>query len=959
MTQQQNADAGAQLRRLRTERGVSLAAMARMTHYSKGYLSKIENGEKPLTPGVARQCDQALRTGGTLVGLLAQGSVQPATEPAAAGSYHRAGERGGFELPAEGTPETAACVGRDPELASLSAAATAALTNGLRVLWVTGEAGGGKTTFARAGARILAKWGWQVAWGRCPEVDGAPPAWAWAQVAGTLLGLTASAADGAGTAAAASDGGPLAALTRHHAQGPDAVPEALFWAARAVGDLVARSIERCPQLVVLDDLHRDRGEVLQLLRYLHAELIGRPVLVLAIYRATEITAELRATQGALAGSRSDLVELPGLSPADVATVLERTSGSEVGGDVAESIAVRTGGNPLFVSELGRLIRADGIEAATRTVPAGVRQVLRARLAGLTPGTRTVLSSVAILGLDADVGVLAELGPTAVPAVIDAVEAALRSGLVYEPGPGQVRFTHAMVRDVLYEEISLARRVHLHGRAAEVLHRAGADTATLAHHALAAATPSTARAAAILAGRAARVAASLAAYQEASALLARALSVLELTSGAPGTTNQALHLDLLRSLVSAQAHAGNVIAARVTRLRAVEAARAAADPREIARAYAAFDAPALWTAHAYQQVDAALVAGLERALAGPAGQDDRLRCHLLTTLAFEVDASDPDRTQLASSQATAIARRLDDPMVLCRALNACYIATTLDPDGGADLEAVGREQLATATAAGLTGYQAQGHQILFMAALDRHELERAQWHVDRAVEHATSGQLELALGILAMYEALRALIAGRFDEADHAYARISAALRAVGDPNSHTFDLLVRFCVEHARGGSGSAARMSTLADEARPVYDQLGQAIAEPYTRLLIGAGRLAEARACWTPQIPVRRDYYWLLWMVFRAENAVLLGVRNVAAACYDSLTGYAGHLPELVHGHVAVGPVDHTLGQLAAFCGWPSSAVNHFQRAVAVATRLGAPHWAARSRHALVRLTAGATAL
>ncbi|PHQ48828.1 hypothetical protein BLA24_27560 [Streptomyces cinnamoneus] len=58
--------AGEQLRRLRRERGVSLVKLARSAFYSKGYLSKVENGEKPLTLELARACDQALETGGAL-----------------------------------------------------------------------------------------------------------------------------------------------------------------------------------------------------------------------------------------------------------------------------------------------------------------------------------------------------------------------------------------------------------------------------------------------------------------------------------------------------------------------------------------------------------------------------------------------------------------------------------------------------------------------------------------------------------------------------------------------------------------------------------------------------------------------------------------------------------------------------------------------------------------------------
>ncbi|MEU6534742.1 helix-turn-helix domain-containing protein [Streptomyces sp. NPDC047000] len=60
----------AQLRRLRQERGLSLADLARHTHYSKGYLSKIETGAKRATSDVARRCDAILRAEGALLRLL-------------------------------------------------------------------------------------------------------------------------------------------------------------------------------------------------------------------------------------------------------------------------------------------------------------------------------------------------------------------------------------------------------------------------------------------------------------------------------------------------------------------------------------------------------------------------------------------------------------------------------------------------------------------------------------------------------------------------------------------------------------------------------------------------------------------------------------------------------------------------------------------------------------------------
>jgi transcriptional regulator with XRE-family HTH domain len=61
---------GAELRRRRIAAGLTLGQFARQLHYSKGYLSKIETGEKPAGPDLARRCDAALEADGELAALV-------------------------------------------------------------------------------------------------------------------------------------------------------------------------------------------------------------------------------------------------------------------------------------------------------------------------------------------------------------------------------------------------------------------------------------------------------------------------------------------------------------------------------------------------------------------------------------------------------------------------------------------------------------------------------------------------------------------------------------------------------------------------------------------------------------------------------------------------------------------------------------------------------------------------
>lgn len=69
---------GAALRRERLAAGLSLRDLAQRVHYSKSYLSKIERGRKPPSRDLARRCDVALRSRGSLASLvLARGQDVP------------------------------------------------------------------------------------------------------------------------------------------------------------------------------------------------------------------------------------------------------------------------------------------------------------------------------------------------------------------------------------------------------------------------------------------------------------------------------------------------------------------------------------------------------------------------------------------------------------------------------------------------------------------------------------------------------------------------------------------------------------------------------------------------------------------------------------------------------------------------------------------------------------------
>ncbi|WP_443067820.1 nSTAND1 domain-containing NTPase [Streptomyces sp. NBC_01351] len=130
------------LRRLRVQRGLSLADLARQTHYSKGYLSKIETGSKPATPDVARRCDEVLRAEGELLRMVREGEPPP-EQTADPGECPYRG------LPAFTVREAGEFFGRDRATAALVERVFERIGSG--PLLLVAPSGAGKSSLLNAG----------------------------------------------------------------------------------------------------------------------------------------------------------------------------------------------------------------------------------------------------------------------------------------------------------------------------------------------------------------------------------------------------------------------------------------------------------------------------------------------------------------------------------------------------------------------------------------------------------------------------------------------------------------------------------------------------------------------------------------------------------------------------------------------------------------------------------------
>ncbi|MGW0390473.1 nSTAND1 domain-containing NTPase [Streptomyces sp. NPDC003042] len=148
-----NRPFGAAVRELRLRRGLSLAELARRTHYSKGYLSKIETGGKPVNADLARLCDEALCAEGSLLALLPPPTGRSTAATTARHLHDAASARAASYpyrgLASFGTEDAHLFFGRERATAAL--VERLARRVGTGPLAVVAPSGAGKSSLLRAG----------------------------------------------------------------------------------------------------------------------------------------------------------------------------------------------------------------------------------------------------------------------------------------------------------------------------------------------------------------------------------------------------------------------------------------------------------------------------------------------------------------------------------------------------------------------------------------------------------------------------------------------------------------------------------------------------------------------------------------------------------------------------------------------------------------------------------------
>jgi DNA-binding SARP family transcriptional activator/tetratricopeptide (TPR) repeat protein len=922
-------------------------------------LLRDELGTSPSREAIAAH-QRLVRPRGLAGGSAADGD--PARGGGAAG-VGSAEDWVGIPLPAELRHRgQGPLIGRAAELAQLEEEWELACREARsgRLVLLAGDAGIGKTTLVADVARRVHDEGATVLAGRSPRETVVP----YQPILEALRhwALNASLSDLRATSR--EYGSELARLIPElRRRAPDLPPPPVdepeterYRLFEAVVGLLTELSRLAPVLLVLDDLQWADRPTLQLLRHLARATSPARVLILAAYRSTERGDTFNSALTELMRERlASELEIKGLSEPDTAELVALRAGESPSRSFAHALYEETEGNPFFVEEIVRHLLEAGVRAGSATaselqsfgLPEGVKQVIAWRLSRLEPSAIELLRVAAVIGRDVDAALLERVVLLAEEEFLGALEEALAAGLLVEADdrPGAYLFSHALIRETLYEGMSVPRRARIHKRVGEAIEaaqgrRQGRYLPELAYHfTRAVADEEDAEEAITYALRAAEQATTMLAHEEAAEHYARALDVL----GRFQPEATARRCELLVELGEARVRGGERAQGSTAFREAAALAEQLGDGDALARA-------AIGASRRYVQppgvVDGELIAMIERALEL---QPERtlVRVRLLSCLCGALYyAPDRERMPALSREATVIAAELGDPEARAYACGA-ERRVLWDPPHLRERVEASTEMLTLARQIGNLELQLQAHAWLVVDLLERGDRDA----VDAQMEAFKAGADRLRQPLfewnVLLWEAMRALLTGSLDRADQLAAQALAAggpAEAVTATQYYAIQLLAIRREQGRMGELEHATRRLVADNPSRPAW-------RAALANLLCEEGRLPEAeeefeRLAAHDFEDVPRDLDWIIAMTLLSDVCADLGDPRRAALLYAMLEPYAEVNVVIGFAAVCLGSAASFLGKLAATMGEPELAAEHFERALVANDELPAPACLARTQ-------------
>jgi DNA-binding SARP family transcriptional activator len=869
----------------------------------------------------------------------------------------------------------AGVIGR-AEQTRLMAEATqrAAVGDGRAVVIVSGEAGQGKSTVVADAARDAYADGACVLFGHCEE-DVTSPYQLFVETLGHYVRHTPADELAAHVDELGAELIALLPLLAHQVPGlqpprtldPDSERYRLF---AAVVDLVARMSADRTVVLVLDDLQwADQGS-LQLLRHLATSDRPMRLVVLATFRDSELAASDPLVEMLAALRRSEgveRIELPGFDPAGVVSFVEAVSGQAMddrGVALAHAIHAETDGNPFFVGEvlrhlfeIGSVYRdSDGRWAAqgdveVTSLPAGVREVIDARVVRLGRASAGNLAMAAVIGRDFELDLLLAAVETSPDELLDILEEAATVSLVREPAdmPGWYSFSHALIQRTLYESIGASRRALLHRKVFEVLRQWSEDgsgtrpssvaAAEVARHFVACARPDESRAVVHYACLAAEEA--LVALNPDEAVRWYSTALVALVGEEPDATRARV----LSRLGDAQRQTAD----RSYRSTLLEAARLALEFGDVETLVFAALANSRQIQSTTGTIDQERVEVLEAAIGRVGTEDTAQRAMLLAHLA--VDRSydgEPDRRRSLVEEALVIARRVGDPATLFDVL-VRRVGIWMPEDVG---ERLAESAEALAIAESLDDPVARFWALFYRSIVAAEAGDRALLDECRSRfsgEARTTGQPMLEW-VTTYAQGWQLILEGDLEGAELQANQALELGGATGQPDAMAIYGGQLVDLRWHQGRDVELVELIEQMVESTPDIDSFRAALA----RIYADVGRTEEARVLLAAEAAVEFahpfDPLAATTLVMWAEVGIQTGDAVSAEVLLNRLGSFADQV--VCNGVDIFGSLDHYRGALCAVLGRFDEAERLLTQGCAVHQNLCAPFFEARSHLELARM-------
>ena len=855
---------------------------------------------------------------------------------------------------------TGAFVGREHELEALRIGLDDVIHGHGRLVLLVGEPGIGKSRLAEEALRVAHQRRARVLVGRCWEAGGAPAYWPWVQALRSYVHDCPHELLRVHLGPGAADVAQLLPELREllpdlpEPPGPDSEGARLrlFDAVAALLKNIARDQ---PLVLFFDDLQAADEPSLLLLRFLARELARARMFVIVAYRDVDPTLRdpLRTTLSELVREPvTRRISLGGLAHDDIADYISMAASVEPEAAAVAEIHAETAGNPLFVGEIVRLLAAQGQLAGgadSLEIPAGIREVIGSRVARLTEPCRKLLSIASALGREFGVEVLQYLSEFPEETLYDALDEAIAERIIGEvPGaPNRLRFAHVLIRDTLYDDLTAPRRMQRHQEAAMALERAHASEpephlAEIALHFIAAGPESTDRALEY-ARRAAGLAASSLAFEEAARLYDLALTL---------PMNDAIRCELLLTLGDVLARAGDTAASKSRFDEAALLAEKLRLAEQLGHAALGYGGRIVWEV---SRDDNHLIPLLERALDELPAEDSLLRVRLLARLAGPLrDARfPPERRHAAAGEALAMARRLNDSPTLAYAL-AAYLPAYMEPVRTHEMITLATELIDVASATRERERAAEGYLCRACSLLELGEVQKAKADLGEMAKLAEQLRQPSQTLWVTFLRAHIALLEGNFTSAE---PLINEALELGERAQRWNAGMTYRLQLFLLREAQGRLAEVAELY-EAPPsafeyrTYRIFDCVLARFYDRL----GRRDDARAKFEELAEndftgVPLDEEWLATICLLAETAASLGDATRGRVLYELLSPYRERIGTS-YPEINVGAVSRYLALLAASEKRWADAVRQFEHAIKLNRRIGARPWLAYTQEDYARM-------